>query len=1308
MNILDFLRNKLSTKPASLKADDVVSLAKDKVAVESYRKFGVIPNELKKIVEDSGLINYERMGIYQVVDRALCLEGDTRISLLDARYEPTIKEMAENPNQYVGKYVLSVNPTTKAIEPDKILAVQKTATDAQLIRVNLDNGKYVDCTPDHRFMLRDGSYQEAKNLKVNDSLMPLYVKFPTSGKLTDYLMVFRPDIGKYSYIHRLVIKFFKGKLTKNWVIHHKNFTEVGNKLNNDPSNLEEMPKIQHTFIHNNGRKGLKCPHKSGCKCITCRKLRGEKFPSYAKRIYPRVMVCCQVCSKLFEVALDKLQLRRPRKTCSEACRKVFVGKALAGRKRVFHNLEQFKATCSIAQKKRFEDPIQWEKQYKHLKEKAWPNNSKLASVVNHKVVSIEVLSEKKDAYDITTERNHNFPLACGIFVHNCHPLMSAAVGVFTDYATVYNRENNATVWVTSESKEYRYQIEKLLDVINIEEVIYDWAWTASTFGDLFVRNFGEPGVGITSVSDDDHPSNVSRIDYNGRLVGFYETPFGNIQTSEHKLLPPWEYVHFRVLGSKRRRPIYQDYNYCLEGNTKIVLCDGTRPTIKEMAENCNKFIGKSILSINPITKAVEPDEIVNVKKTRLNTQLIRVNLDNGKYVDCTPDHRFMLRDGSYQEAKNLKTNDSLMPFYSKISEKGLPGYNLVYNPACGKYCYEHRLVATKEFGKILRGKVVHHKDFTKINNDKSNLQPMIKKEHVALHNQNHDKRTCQCNRCVGHQSTCSCSVCKQTRNVSPIVSRLCVICNKQFLAKEHIKKECCSKVCGNKLSAKTRMLNRQYVPCQCGCGEIVEIISDSVTNRHKIPFVHNHNSFVMESKDKFSRKIKEFFKEKVHRSDCGCIVCKKQGGRVFGFNVVVSRTCTFCGKHFESIKVSEFANHIKKCKLKLAVLNHKVVSVEWLNEPKDTYDLETKFNHNFPLDSGVFVHNSEFRTINILTPDSRRLTSKYGQSILLDALPTWKRLRLVEDSIMMSRISRGVLRYLYKINVGQDGSNPEAVAELIDSYVQELKRARALDTSASNPNYADRYGAMAGLEDLVVPVWGDVNNIAVEKLGGEVDIKWIADVEELRNQLSTALKVPLAMLSGYVAEGTPPGGLGQSSLDRLDIRFARQARRIQRTLICGITRLAQIHLAYQGMDPDPKLFEIHMSETSSAEEEELKDALDKGVDIVGKFMELVEGAVGEIDLDKKELLDYLNKKYLKLNDLDLEKMLKKGNPNAFKTREETPVPGVETPPEEALKEPNPFREGRSHSDLKSYLPINEGTNDAWIQNWHGKTVKVAK
>lgn len=102
-----------------------------------------------------------------------CFTGDTKISLVDGR-ELTLEELVYEFNQGKINYVYSFNETTKKIEPKEIINAWCTQENASLVEVTLDSGDTIRCTPDHRFMLRDGTYKEAKDLTENDSLMPLY------------------------------------------------------------------------------------------------------------------------------------------------------------------------------------------------------------------------------------------------------------------------------------------------------------------------------------------------------------------------------------------------------------------------------------------------------------------------------------------------------------------------------------------------------------------------------------------------------------------------------------------------------------------------------------------------------------------------------------------------------------------------------------------------------------------------------------------------------------------------------------------------------------------------------------------------------------------------------------------------------------------------------------------------------------------------------------------------------------------------------------------------------------------------------
>lgn len=279
---------------------------------------------------------------------------------------------------------------------------------------------------------------------------------------------------------------------------------------------------------------------------------------------------------------------------------------------------------------------------------------------------------------------------------------------------------------------------------------------------------------------------------------------------------------------------------------------------------------------------------------------------------------------------------------------------------------------------------------------------------------------------------------------------------------------------------------------------------------------------------------------------------------------------------------------------------------------------------------------TEMRQIHLITgADTKQLTTRYGTGIPVNALPAYKRLRLAEDSLLLARVTRGIIRYIWKMKV--DMNNAEAVSALMDQYAALITHARSINTSESNTSFDSKQNPMTVIEDIFVPVWGSSDDLKYEKIGGDADIRWIVDVDNLRQQLAFTLATPPALGGAYVSEAT--GALGSEAIGKLDIRFSRSARRIQRALVAGITRLCQVHLAYKGMDPDPNLFQVHMSETSAAEEEQLRKSLETGMRTFAQFMKTLKLVAGR-RIDPAKAWDYFNDKVLKLEDLDINDLFK--------------------------------------------------------------------
>jgi DNA gyrase/topoisomerase IV subunit A/intein/homing endonuclease len=180
---------------------------------------------------------------------------------------------------------------------------------------------------------------------------------------------------------------------------------------------------------------------------------------------------------------------------------------------------------------------------------------------------------------------------------------------------------------------------------------------------------------------------------------------------------------------------------CFTKDTKVKLTDGRNITFGNLVKERKKGKKHWTFSFNHKEKKIEIAEIENPRITRKEASLVEVELDNGKKIKCTPDHRFMLRNGKYKEAQYLQKGESLMPLYiikdDGKDNKNLKGYTKVFQPMESEWNFVHFLADKRNLEEGVyekkRGRVRHHIDFDKNNNNPENIQRMHWEEHWKLH-----------------------------------------------------------------------------------------------------------------------------------------------------------------------------------------------------------------------------------------------------------------------------------------------------------------------------------------------------------------------------------------------------------------------------------------------------------------------------------------------------------------------------------------------------------------------------------------------
>ena len=136
---------------------------------------------------------------------------------------------------------------------------------------------------------------------------------------------------------------------------------------------------------------------------------------------------------------------------------------------------------------------------------------------------------------------------------------------------------------------------------------------------------------------------------------------------------------------------------CFTADTLIPTVDGHSHPIGELAQSREEIF---VYAISEEHKIVVAKAIA--KRTRANAPLVKVSLDNKREIVCTPDHEFMLRDGTYRQAQRLTPNTSLMPFYKREDEDGYAvlQHPVFYNDQRIHHGYNHKVVSVEPLNKV--------------------------------------------------------------------------------------------------------------------------------------------------------------------------------------------------------------------------------------------------------------------------------------------------------------------------------------------------------------------------------------------------------------------------------------------------------------------------------------------------------------------------------------------------------------------------------------------------------------------------------
>lgn len=648
----------------------------------------------------------------------LPVHKDTPIPLLDGTMM-TIEALSRKMNEEVGwvPWVYSVQDKTQKLVPGKVVWCGKNYTATTLTKIWLDDGSYVTTAPEHPFVMRDGSTKRADELLVGDSLMSAYRDLNNRG----YERIIEPSGDRVS-THVMVARDVyaeKWSMTDQPVVHHKHPEQKEkNKRNNSPDNLEVMNFWEHKKMHaEHCELTLNTPERLA--------VRAVQMAEYNKSEQHRART----------IEINK----RDRK--AERMGEAYNGTDL--HKAHNENRRQGQRKSWDANKAKRSEAMQWiipneviGFAFEVIKANPKIGREELTSAIRNDASICSLLKQANAHNNRSLLQFHVNAIVSKLVRTKCIPVSSYRT--FRQFAL-----NN--------SPPVNHQVVNVETLENVSDDVYCMTVVGPNHEDDR-HNFAVNGLGgeipdnqlkslvfVRNSVDEDYFIPVRGSDTGTRI----DTLAGGQNTAAVEDVAYIQKKLFAALKIPRAYLGYDEMLSCFVPETRVDLLDGRSLSIEQIKHELD--VGRTVwvYSVDPETQQMKPGRVVWAGPTRADAELVRVTLDNGESFDCTPDHKWMLRDGTWCQAGDLQPAVSLMPLYKRYrSLNGGSEYEQVFDPASSRWVWTHKMVTMHvdvEAHESVMSEdkhVVHHRDVNRFNNNPENLVRMgfaAHREHHASH-----------------------------------------------------------------------------------------------------------------------------------------------------------------------------------------------------------------------------------------------------------------------------------------------------------------------------------------------------------------------------------------------------------------------------------------------------------------------------------------------------------------------------------------------------------------------------------------------
>jgi hypothetical protein len=197
----------------------------------------------------------------------------------------------------------------------------------------------------------------------------------------------------------------------------------------------------------------------------------------------------------------------------------------------------------------------------------------------------------------------------------------------------------------------------------------------------------------------------------------------------------------------------------------------------------------------------------------------------------------------------------------------------------------------------------------------------------------------------------------------------------------------------------------------------------------------------------------------------------------------------------------------------------------------------------------------------------------FGQSILENIFKVYKQKELLEDAILIYRVSRAPERRVFKIDVGNMPSH--MAMSFVNRIKDEIHQRRIPSVHGGQSVLDATYNPLSINEDYFFPVTADGRGSDVTTLPGGQNLGEIDDLKYFNNRLARGLRVPSSYLPTGPEDSERPlvdGKVGTAMIQ--EYRFNQYCERLQGYIARKLNDEFKLFLRWRGFNIDSALFDI--------------------------------------------------------------------------------------------------------------------------------------